>query len=77
MPPPSKPAVWLNKRAITLLELPLPHGFTSDPRGWQAEFSTTGTIVARFVHGGEHRIDVASGDKLIASGEELYLARKP
>ena len=75
--PPRGPAIWFNKRALTLLELPLPHSFTPNSQGWEVEFSTTGRLVARSVHGGEHRIDVVSGDKLIGSGEELYFAPKP
>lgn len=75
--PRNVPAVWLNKRAVTLLELPLPHSFTSTSQGWEVEFSATGTVVAKFVHGGEHRINVLSGDKLIASGEELYFTPAP
>lgn len=68
-------AVWFNKRAVSTLELPLPHSFTSHPHGWQIEFSTAGRIVARLREAGVQNIDVVAGDKLVSSAEELYLER--
>lgn len=68
-------AIWLNKRAIALLELPLPHTFSSHPHGWQVAFGAGGRIVAKLDQGGIHNIDVLAGDKLISSAEELYLER--
>lgn len=76
MPPLRKPAVWLNKRAVNVLELPLPHQFSSTAHGWEVEFSGTGVIVARFTHGGQQQIDTASGDRLLGAGEELYFVPK-
>jgi hypothetical protein len=67
---------WLNKRALTSLELPLPHTFQSRTDGWAIEFSAAGRIVVTPTHGGKEQIDVESGDMLIASGEELYLKLK-
>ncbi len=74
--PPSKPAVWLNKRAVATLELPLPHTFSANSQGWEVAFASTGTMVARFVHGGEQRFDIVSGDRVIGSGGEIYFSPK-
>ena len=68
-------AIWFNKRAIALLELPLPHAFSSHPHGWQVEFGAAGRIVAKLSQGGVQNIDVLPGDTLISSAEELYLER--
>ncbi|HEX2050538.1 MAG TPA: hypothetical protein VHJ34_07885 [Actinomycetota bacterium] len=70
--PRATPVVWINKRSVTMLELP-PHTFAIRDYGWEASFSSAGTMTARFTHGGENRIDVAVGDRLVSSGDEMYL----
>ena len=65
--------VWLNKRALAILELPVPHTFTSRADGWDVEFGAVGRLVVKPIHGGPENVDVEPGDRLIASGEELYL----
>jgi hypothetical protein len=67
---------WLNKRSISILELPLPHAFRPRVNGWEVEFAAAGRMSARLVQGGDHQVDVKPGDRLIANGEEIYLAVK-
>ena len=58
-----------------MLDLPLPHVFSSEPAGWRVTFSAAGTMNVRLVQGGEQHVSVGTGDVLIASGEEFYLQR--
>lgn len=77
MPPPSIPAYWLNKRSLNSLELPASHSFTTRPDGWEIGFTAAGTVTANFAQGGERKINVDAGDRLIGSGEELFFTPKP
>lgn len=74
--PPARSAVWLNKRALDSLELPVPHSFNATSQGWEIAFSASGAIVATFTHGGQQRINTSAGDKLTSAGEDLYFVPK-
>lgn len=69
--------VWLNKRAVSVIEMSLAHTFRPTPEGWEIEASAAGTLVVRLVHGGEQRFELQPGDTLRASGEEMYLILTP
>jgi hypothetical protein len=77
MPPSPTPAYWLNKRSLNSLELPASHTFATRPDGWEIGFTAVGTVTAHFGQGGERKINVAAGDRLVGSGEELFFTPKP
>jgi hypothetical protein len=74
VPPPT--TIWLNKRAVAVLELPFPHTLRPRADGWEVEFSVAGRLVAKLVQGADYAYDVHVGDKLVASREEMYLTVK-
>jgi hypothetical protein len=76
MPAPQTSGVWLNKRAIAMIEFSFTHLFRPTQDGWEVEASSAGTLILRLAHGGEQRIDIRGGNVLRASGEELYLTLK-
>ena len=73
MAAPITTGVWFNKRAIAMIDFACTHTFRSTSDGWEVQIGSSGELVLRLAHGGEHRINVNSGNILRASGEELYL----
>jgi hypothetical protein len=66
--------IWLNKRALRLLELPFRHDFRSLNDGWEVDVLEGGKVMARFLDGDSQGFDVEPGDALLSSREEMYLA---
>jgi hypothetical protein len=65
--------LWLNKRELQALEIPLRHEITPQNTGWRLEFMEAGKVTARHTQG-TRGIDVQPGDFLISSGDDMYLA---
>ena len=74
--PPTRSRIWLNKAAVSVMELPPPHTHRPTSDGWEAEFTSPATVTVRFVHGGEQRFDLAAGDKVQAAANEFYVIPK-
>lgn len=66
--------IWLNKRALRLVEFPLRHELQSTDNGWEVRILASGRITARYLDGGTQNFDVVSGDTLLAVNEDMYLA---
>src|SRR3712207_502907 len=66
-------AIWINKRALDLMEMPFRHNLTARDAGWQIEVLEPGRLTARFQTGGMDHYDLEKGDTIFSSGEELYL----
>ena len=65
--------IWINKRALSNLELPFKHNLQSKDAGWQVEVLEAGRLTARFQSGHQDHYNVEKGDIIFSSGEELYL----
>ena len=65
--------LWLNKRELQALEIPLRHEITPQNTGWRLEFMEAGKVTARHTQG-TRGIDVQPGDFLISSGDDMYVA---
>ncbi|HEX2079634.1 MAG TPA: hypothetical protein VHG08_18045 [Longimicrobium sp.] len=66
-------AIWLNKYALALLEMPFRHTLRPREAGWEIEVLESGRLQARFTDGFQEHYDVEPGDTLFASGEEIYV----
>jgi hypothetical protein len=76
--PPAPPAgtragAWLNKRTLAYVEFPFQHELTPLGDGWRVVALATGRMTVHFVDGTKQRYDLAVGDTLSATGEEMYL----
>jgi hypothetical protein len=65
--------IWLNKRKLIMLEMPFRHTITPEHNGWRMDVLEQGKLVARQADD-SRRFDVAEGDYLLSSGDDLYLA---
>src|SRR4051794_23100491 len=65
--------LWLNKRELQALEIPLRHEITPQNTGWRLEFMEAGKVTARHTQG-SRGIDVQPGDFMISSGDDMYVA---
>lgn len=65
--------LWLNKRELQAIEIPLRHEITPQNTGWRLEFKEAGKVTARHTQG-TRGIDVQPGDFMISSGDDMYLA---
>ena len=76
MPPvdPRK-ALVINRQSVARIEIPATHVFTSLAEGWRIDFSTAGQLRVVGQTGANDAFDVASGDFLIATGEDYYVSR--
>ena len=69
-------AVWINKRAVTLLLMPFKHELQPRDSGWQIQVLEPGRLTARFIDGGPEHYDLQPGDTLLSSGDEIYISLK-
>jgi hypothetical protein len=69
----TRAGAWLNKRALALVELPFRHELTPVGDGWRVVAIAAGRMTIHFTDGVKQRYDLAEGDTLSATGEEMYL----
>jgi hypothetical protein len=69
----TRAGAWLNKRALAFVELPFRHELTPMGDGWRVVAIAAGRMTIHFTDGVKQRYDLAEGDTLSATGEELYL----
>jgi len=74
-PTDSRKALVVNRRAIVRLDIPASHSFTTLAEGWRIDFSAPGQL--RFIgqSGANDAVDVATGDFIVALGEDYYVSR--
>jgi hypothetical protein len=65
--------IWLNKRRMLALEIPLRHTISPQHNGWRLDLLEPGKLIVRNTEGMQ-RIDVDEGDYVISTGDDLYLA---
>lgn len=65
--------IWLNKRELEALDIPIRHQLTAQNNGWRLEFLVAGRVVARH-RSGTRQIDVEAGDSVVSSGDDLYVS---
>jgi hypothetical protein len=65
----------INRLAITRIEIPPAHTFTTLATGWRIDFSAAGQLRIVGQTGGNDSFDVGSGDFLVAIGEDYYVSR--
>lgn len=65
--------IWLNKRELVALEVPLRHEIKPQNNGWRLDFLEAGKVTARHTEGARG-IDVEHGDFVVSSGDDLYVA---
>lgn len=70
----SRTAIYLNKRAVARLDIPTAHTMTAYSDGWRIDFGAAGRLRLLMTEGHNDNLDVAQGDYLLASGEDLYLS---
>ena len=68
--------VWLNARDVVSVGLPISHVF-EDVGGdvsWRIAIEAPGTLVLRYVDGGNESFVVRKNDKIVAIGDHLYMS---
>ena len=65
--------MWLNKRSMSHLEVPIRHRLSAQQGGWRMHFGEAGRITAH-TSNGPIAIDVDESDYLISSGDDFYVA---
>jgi hypothetical protein len=64
---------WFNRANVALLEIPFEHRLSALTDGWRLEAASEGELTVHLVDGKERRFDLAVGDHLSRSADELYL----
>ena len=70
----SRTAIYLNKRAVSRIDIPVPHVMAAYSDGFRIDFGGAGRLRLIMAEGHNDNLDVAGGDYLLASGEDLYLS---
>ena len=70
----SRTAIYLNKRAVSRIDIPVPHAMSAYSDGWRIEFGAPGRLRLLMSEGHNDNLDVAAGDYLLSSGEDFYLS---
>lgn len=75
--PPADPrkALVINRRAIVRIDIPPSHTFTTLAEGWRIDFEAAGQLRVIGQSGANDSVDVATGDFLVAVGEDYYVSR--
>jgi hypothetical protein len=66
-----------NRAAIALVEFPFEHRLSPLTDGWRLEAASAGELTVHLVDGKERRFELAVGDHLSRSADELYLYVAP
>ena len=66
--------VLFNREAIALIELPFEHELAEMQGGWRLGATKAGRLTVQLTNGHRQSFDLAAGDWLAASGQELYLS---
>lgn len=72
----SRTAIYLNKRAVARLDLPLAHTLAAHNDGWRMDFAEAGRLRLTMREGHNDFVDVTPGDYLLCTGEDLYLSQQ-
>ncbi|MFF5973996.1 hypothetical protein ACFY7C_20950 [Streptomyces sp. NPDC012769] len=67
-------AIYLNRRTVKRLDIPVPHTMGTHNDGWRLDFTGTGKLKLIALEGHNDFIDVKVGDFLLASGEDLFVS---
>jgi hypothetical protein len=67
--------IWLNKRALRSLKVPLQDEVETLDDGWGLEFRTSAEIEVVFLDGNREVIKIEPGTSLAVRGDEVFLAR--
>lgn len=70
----ARTGVYLNKRAVSRIDIPVEHTMTAHNDGWRIDFGSAGRLRLLMSEGHNDNLDVAAGDFLLSGGEDLYLS---
>lgn len=73
----ARSGIFINKRSISTLDFQFRHELDFQSTGWRMLVVDGGRLVLKFLDGGTQNIDVAQGDLLFSSGEDIYFQPKP
>ncbi|MFC7266911.1 hypothetical protein [Streptomyces lutosisoli] len=71
---PVRTAIYINRRSVLRLEIPMAYTMTPHNDGWRITFDAPGKLRLLMNEGHNDLLDVKIGDFLLSSGEDLFLS---
>jgi hypothetical protein len=70
---PARTAVYINRRSVLRIDIPMAHTMTPHNNGWRITFDAAGRL--RVVMNGHNDfIDIMANDFLLSSGEDFFIS---
>ncbi|WP_369141874.1 hypothetical protein [Streptomyces sp. R44] len=71
---PARTAVYINRRSVLRIDIPMAHTMTPHNNGWRITFDAAGRLRVVMNEGHNDFIDVKVNDFLLSSGEDFFLS---
>lgn len=71
---PARTAIYINRRSVLRIDIPMAHTMTPHNNGWKITFEATGKLRAVMNEGHNDFIDVKANDFLLSSGEDFFIS---
>ncbi|MGW3445671.1 hypothetical protein [Streptomyces sp. NPDC001076] len=71
---PVRTAIYINRRSVLRIEIPLANTMAAHNDGWKITFDAPGKIRLIMNEGHNDLMDVKVGDFMLSSGEDIFLS---